>query len=228
MSDSFTFIMAVAGTWLAIGLGLSWVMGSRGHAGFSWLVVGTVLGPLALVLAVDASRHDEALNPRSVPHRATRKRSGVVDVLVGYDGSDESRAAVDAAATLLGDRLGRLTVAAVVPYDAPAEHHRLTEAGLQWFARGPGSATKLVTDLMLLHGRPAQALRDLAADAGYGLIAVGARGAGVSRLVLGSTADELARGGNVPVLVAGGSPCGPQADEGDRLAEGDRVQEDVR
>ena len=44
---------------------------------------------------VDASRHDEALDPRSVPHRGARKRSGVVDVLVGYDGSDESRAAVD-------------------------------------------------------------------------------------------------------------------------------------
>lgn len=35
---------------------------------------------------------------------------------------------------------------------------------------------------------------------------VGARGAGLSTLLLGSTATELAACGSVPVLVAGGEP----------------------
>ena len=47
-------------------------------------------------------------------------------------------------------------------------------------------------------------LRECARDAGYELIVVGSRGAGISKAILGSAATELARNSAVPVLVVGG------------------------
>ena len=63
MSDSFGFLLALAGVWVTIGIVLSVVIGRRGHNSFGWLVMGVLLGPLAVVLAVDARRHDERLDP---------------------------------------------------------------------------------------------------------------------------------------------------------------------
>ncbi len=66
MTDSLGFFVVIGVAWLAIGLVLSIVMGRRGHDTFSWLLLGTVLGPLAVVLAVEAGRHDERLQPAPV------------------------------------------------------------------------------------------------------------------------------------------------------------------
>lgn len=46
MSDGFSLVLVVGAGWLAIGLVLAVVMGRRGHSGFAWLVVGTVMGPI--------------------------------------------------------------------------------------------------------------------------------------------------------------------------------------
>ena len=202
MSDSLSFVITIASLWLVIGLGLSLTMSRRGHSGFSWLVLGTVLGPLALALALDASRHEERLEPASLARPGSRRPSGLVDVLAGYDGSPESLAAIDTAAKLLGDRLGRLTVTTVVPYDDIVEPERLAIAALQRLAQ-TSSVNELVTDYKVLHGRPADALREWAIQDGYEVIAVGSRGMGMSKRLLGSAAYELARGGKVPVLVVG-------------------------
>jgi nucleotide-binding universal stress UspA family protein len=43
----------------------------------------------------------------------------------------------------------------------------------------------------------------IAAEDGYGLLVVGARGAGTSRVLLGSVATRLAAWASVPVLVVG-------------------------
>ncbi len=43
MSDSFPFLVAIGALWASIGLVLSLTMGRRGHDGFTWLVVGTLL-----------------------------------------------------------------------------------------------------------------------------------------------------------------------------------------
>jgi nucleotide-binding universal stress UspA family protein len=60
---------------------------------------------------------------------------------------------------------------------------------------------------------PDAALRELAASAGYEVIAVGTRGAGLSSGLLGSTAVERARHSKLPVLLVGGSEQG-RSDEG--------------
>ena len=213
MFDNFVFsglglFGLVAVVWLAIGVVLSVVMGRRGHNGFGWLVTGTLLGPFGIVLAVDAGRHGEGLTPLSVP-RAERSTAdtapapapagaGPVDVLFGSDGSPESAVALDAAVALLGDRVGRLTVAMVVPYgDVTAPERRAKESLRRLTDRTPGA------DLEILHGNPSTALRQFAAEGGYGLIVVGSRGKGLTNAFLGSAAEELSRRSEIPVLVVG-------------------------
>ena len=140
MTDSLGFFVVIGAAWLAIGLVLSIVMGRRGHDSFSWLLLGTVLGPLAVVLAVEAGRHDERLRPAPVgAGTPVAAGNGPVDVLVGYDGSPQSTAAIDAVAGLLGDRLGRLMVTTVIPYGQVREPERLaTEALRSLIGRVPG------------------------------------------------------------------------------------------
>ena len=52
-------LFAVMAAWLAIGLVLALVLGRRGHDPFSWFVLGTLLGPLAIAFAFYAWRHEE-------------------------------------------------------------------------------------------------------------------------------------------------------------------------
>jgi nucleotide-binding universal stress UspA family protein len=201
MFDSFGFFVVIGSIWVAIGVALSVVMGRRGHNGFGWLVTGTLLGPFALVLAIDARRHNERLRP--VPLVGTVPATvgtGPVNVLVGSDGSPESAAAMDAAVELLGDRIGRLTVATVVPYGDVREPERLATQRLRELA---GRTSGRTPDLEVLHGHPSAALRQCAAEGGYELIAVGTRGRGLTRALLGSAASELARDSKVPVLLVG-------------------------
>ena len=202
MSDSFGLVLAIAGAWVVIGLVLSIVMGRRGHDSAGWLVLGALLGPLAVVMAVDAERNEERLRPaRLAGGPRAPAGSGPVDLLVGYDGSPESAAAVDAAVGLLGPRIGRLTVATVVPYDDVREEERRADQELRRLAsRMVGRGV----EMEVLHGRPSTALRDFARDGGYELLVIGTRGAGISKAILGSAASELARDSDVPVLLVGG------------------------
>jgi nucleotide-binding universal stress UspA family protein len=54
---------------------------------------------------------------------------------------------------------------------------------------------------VILTGRPADALMRYAADEGYEVIAIGRRGRGANKAVMGSTASRLTHGADVPVLV---------------------------
>jgi nucleotide-binding universal stress UspA family protein len=104
---------------------------------------------------------------------------------------------------MLGSRLGRPTLATVVDYDVAvgsglAEENERAMTGLS----GTANATGLRPETLLLSGRPAEVLRKYAVEEVYDLIVVGRRGHGASRvLLLGSVADALARGGEVPVLI---------------------------
>lgn len=219
MMDSVWFLVAVAAAWSSIGVVLSVLMGRRGHSSFGWFVLGTVLGPLAVVLAIDARRHGEGYQRGPVPVAGPEVvGTGPVDVLMGYDGSPESLAALDVVVRLLGERIGRLTVATVVPYGDSGERERQASEDLRRLAaRTPGRAP----GLEMLHGHPSTALTEAALDGGYELLVVGTRGAGISRALLGSAASELARESPVPVLLVGGRgehAAGGAAGAGDRLA----------
>jgi nucleotide-binding universal stress UspA family protein len=189
--------IAVLTGWVGIGAATALLMWRRGHDALSWLVMGLVFGPAAPLFAMEAWHRRGAADVVAPGRRGT---SGGVDVLVGVDGSPRSGRIVREAVALLGPRLGRLTVAWVVPHDAGTDTERLAAETLRTVA-----APRVDVRLEVLHGRPAQALLERAAEGGYDLVAVGARGAGLGTALVGSTAHELAGTSKVPVLVLGGA-----------------------
>jgi nucleotide-binding universal stress UspA family protein len=190
--------LATVVIWVGIGLALALIMGRRGHTRFGWLFVGAVLGPIALVLALTSWRQEAP--PATRLAGATAAGTGPVDALVGYDGSPEALAAVDAVIGLLASRLGRLTVATVVPLGAGQREEESAAAALQALcsSRAASAAASEV-----LHGRPSEALSRRAVEGGYQLLAIGTRGTGFAKAAFGSTATELARASKLPVLMVG-------------------------
>jgi nucleotide-binding universal stress UspA family protein len=183
------------GAWFVEAAVLAWVMGRRGYDAFMWTVLAVVLGPIAVCVAIGALLRPPSAEPKLL--HAGGRGGGEVDVLVGMDGSPEARAALAAARRLLAGRIGRLTLASVIPIDAPPEAVRLAEGQLA--AAGVEAGSDVTT--VLLRGAPVQALQRYAASVGYELLAVGTRGAGRATSVLGSVASSLARGAGLPVLL---------------------------
>jgi len=119
---------------------------------------------------------------------------------------------------LLGPRLGRLALATVTDLDTSVEHDRrqaqacaelerqakTVRAWLSTQPSGPGGDGPRIPELLLLAGRPAEALQRLAVERGYDLLVVGTRGTGLSKVLLGSTATALAAHTKLPVMLAGG------------------------
>lgn len=203
---SITLMLVLAGAvWLAVGAVLAVVMGRRGYDPFVWWLLGTVLGPLAIVLAVVP--RDRRRQRPSVHHGGGPSR-GRVDLLVGLDGSAHAAAALQAALDLFGDRLRRLALVTVLPLDDSAQRRLDKSAALEHqedvaatlVQAGRAARPRIVR----LSGRPADELERLAINEGYDVMVVGARGAGLSTALLGSTATTLAARGRVPVLIAGG------------------------
>ena len=199
MMSGSMLVVTIGISWVAIGVVLSIVMGRRGHNSFGWFVVGAVLGPLAVVLAADAWRRNEKLEPEAV-QLGVGPGGGAVDVLVGFDDSPDCLAAAEAVVALLGNRLGRMTAVTVVAYGAGEADEAKAADALRRFAAGaPGRGW----ELEVLHGHPAEVLGEYATAQRYDLIAAGTRGAGITKAILGSAASALARHSTVPVLLAG-------------------------
>jgi nucleotide-binding universal stress UspA family protein len=200
--DATLMLVLIAVAWVLIGAVVALVMGRRGFHAWSWLVAGVVLGPLSVPLAVSATRRTPPTLFRAVSEGMAGP--GEVDVLVGVDGSDESRVALTSALDLLGTRIGRLTLAAVVDRDT-AETPGLWEDEARAAAcleEMSGAVTTPRPGTVLLEGSAAQALMGYASSEGYEMVAVGHRGRGASIAVLGSVATRLAKDPSVPVLIA--------------------------
>ena len=187
---SSTVFLLLLATFVCIGLVLAVVMARLGHSSFTWGVLGLVLGPIALLLALSSVRNGRPSWSRLLA--GGDPGSGPVDVLIGIDGSPESAAAAAAALELLGDRAGRLALVAVTAIDdslggreeqarLQAELERQAQA-LQTAQGGgrqsgrPGQTVKPA--LVMRSGQPAAVLDQMALEDGYGLVVVGARGAG--------------------------------------------------
>jgi len=219
-----SLLVVVLAAWIGIGVVIAVVMGRRGHNSFGWLVVGALLGPIAMPIAVAGAR--------SEPHGSVRvlaqavPGAGEVDVLVGLDGSAESVGALHTALAILGWRIRRLSLAGVVDFDtaateSPALDERELQAELrlqQAYVLSLRPALELATaeesapapEVVILTGKPARALLDKAVEDGFDLIAIGTRGRGLTRRLLGSVATELSSHSKVPVLLAGVGGPGPR------------------
>jgi nucleotide-binding universal stress UspA family protein len=191
--------------WLVIGIVLAVVMGRRGYDAWSWGVVGAILGPLAIPVAL--SWRPEARSTERVL-RAGDARAAGVSVVVGVDGSPESLAATREVVDLLGERLGALTLATVVDFDAAvpstsAAGSVRVEVAQELLDTAAAEIPAQRPTGVVLAGRPADALLTYVAHHNVDLIAIGARGRGFSKHLLGSVAEQLVRAPDVLVLVAG-------------------------
>jgi nucleotide-binding universal stress UspA family protein len=140
-------------------------------------------------------------------------------LVVGYDSSDCSDAAVRYAARRLGPQ-GR--VVAVYTYaPAPdlvpdADRRRITEerraSGRELLARAIATCREAAADVPceteLAEGAPAEALLAVASDRGAAEIVVGSRGTGRSWTPIGSVSRQLLNEADRPVVVV------PSDDEG--------------
>ncbi|MGZ8628719.1 MAG: universal stress protein [Actinomycetota bacterium] len=201
LTRTATEALAIAlAVWLTVGITLAVVMGRRGHGSFQWFLVGAVLGPIALPVAWAKVRDEPDAESREIASGVPG--AGDVDVLVGIDGSPESEAALHAVVELLGTRIRRLTLAGVTEFDdTSAQAQENTRRAIASLERTATSTDAAEPGMVLLSGRPADALTDRARKDGYGLLVVGRRGRGATKALLGSTASRLAHGTDVPVLI---------------------------
>lgn len=198
MPDPFWIFFALA--WSLEALALGYFMGRRGYDSYAWVVIGFVFGPISLGIALFYVRQSPSRDP--VVLRPGKSGPGLIDVLVGVDGSPEADGGIPSVRRLLGSELGSITVAQVIPVDATVEARLRAEQDL---ARVADEHSTLGVSTVLLRGEPAAALRDYAADLQCELIVVGARGRGRSASLLGSVATALAGGGTLPVLLVSAS-----------------------
>lgn len=200
MSPTVALLIILA-VWVTIGVTASIFMGRRGHNPFAWLALGMILGPLVIPLGAVAV-HEEQMRQRREVVRGTGA-GGAVDVLVGIDGSPESKAALHAAAGLFGALIGRLTLVSVEDFDSAGSKTPLEieERAVETLEHLASSVEAQQPSAVILAGRPADALMRYAVDQRYEVIVVGRRGRGVSKAMIGSTASRLTHGADVPVLV---------------------------
>jgi nucleotide-binding universal stress UspA family protein len=199
------------GMLLLCGMAAAVVMGRRGHHPFTWGVLGTAFGPLVIPVAIQSVRRERLVHLPEPPSDGPLSGG---DVLVGVDGSAEATAALLTVVDLLGPGLRRLTLATVIDYDTavsqgPWQERHDAEAELDRAADLVGEALGRRPDTIVLAGRPAEALVRHATEGGYRFLAIGSRGRGASRLLLGSVASQLARHTRIPVLIVGGGARTP-------------------
>jgi nucleotide-binding universal stress UspA family protein len=192
---------------------------ARGPLGRFWL--GSVADALvraqpAPVLLVPP--HEEAPD--------LHKEARLQRILVPLDGSQLAQQMVRPAADLAGAMSAEiLLVRVVAPILVPSlvgeggvdmglveELERLDEEEKRWcrlaekyldYIAAPLRERGLkVSTRVVLNEHPAEAIRETAEEEGIDLIALATHGrSGLSRLILGSVADKVVRGGSLPVLV---------------------------
>ena len=130
-------------------------------------------------------------------------------IVLGYDGSDCAKAALQAAvdsAKAFGDRIVVAFGAGVFPIGEDSDHLRLVRTMGEDWANEAVAAIKAagVTDVetAVVDARPAEALLEVAADRGARIIVVGTHGEHpLTGAVLGSVPHKLVHLSPVPVLV---------------------------
>lgn len=135
---------------------------------------------------------------------------GPKSILVGYDGSEGSRMAVDLAATMASKFEAKVVVVSAFKHQSRTiepglkatreieEAHEMADQMVKHL-----SDLGVVAEKDVLEGPPSDALLNVANVRNVELIVVGSRGLNpVSELLLGSTSEKVVRHARVPVLIA--------------------------
>ncbi|BBY80418.1 universal stress protein [Mycolicibacterium pulveris] len=198
--DTVAFRVAFLVVWFGTGAITGLWLARRGHD-LRWIPIALVLGPIFVPIALE--RADRG-GPRRVSTGDDDAAPSVGPrVLVGWDGSAQAAAALDAAQRLFGGD-GELVLAEVVPYEAAEDPQQAVvataDAELNAVAAKIGRPDRPPRHEVLV-GAAGEALAHRAQQLEADVIAVGRRGRGVSRLLLGSVSSYLLEHSPVPVLI---------------------------
>jgi len=207
------FPILVLVTWVAIGLGSVVILGRHGRRSPAWHVVGVVLGPILLPIALELGREHGVVLSRTepvlgqVPYRT---------VLAAIDGSRESEDALEDAARTLAPQGVQFVLLTVLDPDMgenDPDAEREARALLQSRSeRLPQGCLPPVHEVAM--GDPGSTILDRAGACNADLVVMGRRGRGLSERILGSVADYVVRRSPRPVLlgrVPGTAPLSPES-----------------
>jgi nucleotide-binding universal stress UspA family protein len=192
------------------------VMTSHGRTGFNRAWLGSVADGV-----IRQSHIPVLLLRSSEAERPERKERLFTHVLVLIDASEESEAIIETALSVARAGNGHITLLHVVQpvpliipeYGTPvtgapgvadmeltervaaAARERLGALAMR-VSQGVDVNTAVVIDTRIAH-----AILDFAAETTADLVALTTRGRGASRLIVGSIADKVLRGSNLPVLI---------------------------
>ena len=187
--------------WSAIGVSLALAFRRLGHNFLIYATLGVALGPLVLLLIVDATRHGDVAPSRVL--RGHRSGPGELDVLIGLDGSDEGLESTAAALDMVRSAVGFVRLATVLDLETArardsfrsdeerVAHQEHARKALRW----PDA------ELVLLGGRADRALIEYGASEGVDLIIVSHRRHHFLAILLGSTVARLARRARIALLI---------------------------
>ncbi len=210
MSDALSgvlFPVMVLVIWVALGVTAVVYLGRHGHRSAYWYVIGVVLGPMLLPIALELAPRGSALLVRTgvASQHATPPQ---LAVLAALDGSREADDALADAARVLapeGVQFILLTVlGADLGDDLPAARQ---DAEMMLGARGnrlPEGCLPAVHEV--LTGDAAHVILERAEVDTVDLIVLGRRGRGLSDMVFGSVADRVVRESPRPVLLGAAPP----------------------
>ncbi|SCG68989.1 universal stress protein [Micromonospora halophytica] len=204
MGEVWWVVLAVL-AWLAIGLVTAAVFVTRGgHRNLLWYLVGGLLGPIFVPIAVERGR--AGTRRVDVRSRPPSGRGAGLRVLVGLDGSADSDRALRTAVHALTGTAGDLVLVAVtspdlVDIEAAEEDRRARRMLDERVAGLPAGLPEPSTEIIA--GHPVDALLAVADARDVDLLVVGRAGHGLGERLLGSVAEELAHRSRRPVLLGG-------------------------
>jgi nucleotide-binding universal stress UspA family protein len=202
------------------------VMTTHGHGGFQRMWLGSVADALVRHLHVPIL----LIRPHPMPRPSESDAPRFTNVLVATDGSEPAGRALAAALRLVpptnGARFTLLTVvqppagpqSAYLPHAAELNREALERRRTEAEAQLAGQAAALrrqglaVEQATVVDHRVAHAILGRAAAMQADLVVLGTRGLGtLPRLFVGSVADKVIRGAEMPVLVAAHASPRPAA-----------------
>ncbi|MFC8848526.1 MULTISPECIES: universal stress protein [unclassified Micromonospora] len=189
------WVLLVVVVWLTVGLlTAAWFVIRAGHRHRLWYVVGGLLGPLFIPIAVERGRANATMV--DVANRPPTGQGTGLRVAVGVDGSPESDRALRAIAWALDGTVSELVLVTVtspdlvgmdVGVEQRAARRMLDEHAEALTGELPPPTTEI------LCGHPVDALLAAAEAHDVDLLVVGRHGHGMRNRLLGSVAEELSR-----------------------------------